>query len=166
MDRTPLPDGLVRILKFATRLAIAACAVPGSSGPRRVEELTGYSAGAISRWGHDGHADMIPLTVAAQLEFVTQQPLFSRAFADLTGHCLAPVGDAAATGATVEALMGDLVGIVTSSAAVVGKFGEVLADARVTPREATETMGSLAELQRVLGDVSRKLAVIAEQGGC
>eukprot|EP01031_Cornospumella_fuschlensis_P006363 gene6363-7909_t len=88
--KAALPDGLDALIKATTRAAVLAAAVPGSTGPQRVEQLTGASAGTISRWSGD-YDTCMPLDVVFLLEFTAQAPVFARALAALTGHRLVPV---------------------------------------------------------------------------
>lgn len=161
-----MPDGLIPLIKIATRSLVAACAMPGSTGARRVEELTGYSAGSISRWQGDQYKDIVPLEVVVLLEFTVHKPVFSRALAELTGHHLVPIGDQAAGEAgDVDALVGDMIRIVGTGSRVGAKLGAVLEDRRVTHREAKETLTEIGLHKDALGAAERRLARLAETKG-
>lgn len=155
-----LPDGLITLIKSAIRAQVAACAVPGSTGPERVEQLTGYSRGTISRWQGDAYKDLPPLDVIFQLEFVTQKPIVSRALASLTSHRLVPLADDA--GATD--LVGDLVKTTSTGARVSSELGSALADGVVTPREAKAVKAAIGEHLDALTSVQRKLAGLPGKG--
>lgn len=164
MDRQLLPDGMIPLIKIATRHLVAACAMAGSSGPRRVEELTGYSAGTISRWQSDAHKDLMPTEVVFLLEFTIQRPVFARTLAELTGHRLTPVAeDERRLGDDVAALTGDLIRIVGSGSRVGATLGAVLEDGRVTRREAREALADIARHKDSLLPAERRLAVLAEE---
>lgn len=163
MDRELLPDGLIPTIKMATRRLVAACAVPGSTGPKRVEELTGYSAGTISRWQSDDHRDVVPTEVVFFIEFTLGKPIFARALAELTGHRLVAVADeTAADAGIVAALTGDLVHIVGSGARIGASLGSILEDGRVTPREAREALAVIGAHEEHLAPAKRRLAGLAE----
>lgn len=164
MDRERMPDGLIPMVKIATRHLVAACAVPGSSGPKRVEELTGYSAGTISRWQNDAHKDLMPMEVAFLLEFTIQKPVFARTLAELTGNRLVPIGDEhEAKGDSIDALTTDLIRIVGSGSRVGATLGAVLEDRKVTRREARDTLSVIGEHKDSLIAAERRLAVLAEE---
>lgn len=166
MDMTTLPDGLVPMIKIATRALVAACAAPGSTGPRRVEELTGASAGTISRWQGDAHPDIIPTAIVFLLEFTIHKPIFSRLLAEMTGHRLVPISDGeAADPDVVEGLTSDLIHIVGSGSRVGARLGQALEDRKVTIREARETLAVIGEHEECLGAAKRRLAPLAAGKG-
>lgn len=160
MDNLALPDGLITLIKSSSRAQVAACVAPGSTGPQRVEQLTGFSQGSISRWQSDAHKDLSPLEVVFLLEFVTQKPVFARALAALTGHRLVPMADDEPAGD----LVGDLIKATGSGARVSAELSTALADGVVTPREAKDVLRVLGEHQDILTDVARKLANVAAAG--
>lgn len=163
MDSTLLPDGIVPLIKIATRALIAACAVPGSTGPRRVEELTGASAGTISRWQGDAHPDIIPTAVVFLVEFTIHKPVFSRVLAELTGHRLVPIADdERADPGDIDGLTADLIHIVGSGSRVGAQLGAALADRKVTRREARETLTVIGEHEERLTTAKRRLARLAD----
>lgn len=166
MDSASLPDGIVPMIKIATRALVAACAVPGSTGPRRVEELTGASPGTISRWQGDAHPDIIPTAVVFLVEFTIQKPIFSRLLAELTGHRLTPItDDDTADPSDVDGLTADLIHIVGSGSRVGASLGQALEDRRVTRREARETLAVIGEHEDRLAGAKRRLARLAEGRG-
>lgn len=165
MDSTSLPDGIIPLIKIATRALVAACAVPGSTGPRRVEELTGASAGTISRWQGDAHPDIIPTAVVFLLEFTIQKPIVSRVLAELTGHRLTAIADdATADPGDVAGLTGDLIHIVGSGSRVGAQLGAVLEDGKVTRREARDTLAVIGAHEDRLAGAKRRLARLADGG--
>lgn len=166
MDSTTLPDGLIPMIKIATRALVAACAVPGSTGPKRVEELTGASAGTISRWQGDAHPDIVPTAVVFLLEYTLHKPIFARVLAELTGHRLVAIGDdETAEADDGRALAGDLVRVVGTGARVGAVLGAALEDRRVTRREARDTLGVIGEHENRLAEVKRRLAHLADGRG-
>lgn len=166
MDSASLPDGLVPMIKIATRALVAACAVPGSTGPRRVEELTGASAGTISRWQGDAHPDIIPTAVVFLVEFTIRKPIFSRLLAEMTGHRLVAITDEEeADPSDVDGLTADLVRIVGSGSRVGAELGRALEDRRVTRREAIDTLAVIASHEEVLSPAKRRLARLADGKG-
>ncbi|QTL01931.1 hypothetical protein J5J86_14065 [Aquabacter sp. L1I39] len=162
MDTTLLPDGIIPLLKHTARAAVAAAVVPGSTGPQRVEQLTGYSAGQISRWQGDAHADLMPLEVVALLEFTTQKPVFARALAALTGHRLVPITEAEGPEADAGMHIRDMADFTAAAAAVSGTYGAALADGVVTPRERAEIRKAKARLQDVVARAGRNLSGVKE----
>lgn len=162
MDSTALPDGLIALLKNTARAAVAASVVPGSTGPQRVEQLTGYSAGQISRWQGDAHADLMPLEVVALLEFTSQKPVFARALAALTGHRLVPISELEAPAPDMSTHIRDMAEFTAAAAAVSGTYGAALADGVVTPREKAETRQAKARLQDVVARAGRNLSGVGE----
>lgn len=162
MDATSLPDGLIALIKSASKAAVLASAVPGSTGPQRVEQLTGYSPGQISRWQGDAHKDTMPLEAVFLLEFVSQKPTFARALAALTGHRLVPIADGE-SGAGDYAQ--DMVEIASTGAAVTMAYGVALADGKVTPREREEIRKAKARHQDALARAALNLSGLGEQDG-
>lgn len=166
MDRTPLPDGLIPLIKIATRALVAACASPGSTGPKRVEELTGKSAGTISRWQGDAHPDLIPTDIVFLLEWTIQRPIFSKILAEATGHRLVPIADdEVADPGDVAGLTGDLIGIVGSGSRVGAALGSALEDGKVTIREARDALAVIGDHEAKLTGAKRRLARLAEARG-
>lgn len=160
MSAAALPDGLFTLIKSAIRELVAACAVPGSTGPERVEQLTGYSRGTISRWQGDAYRDLPPLDVVVLLEFTTQRPVVSRWLASLSNHQLVPMADDGDTGCLVH----DLVRTSGTAARVTGELSAALADGVVTPREAKAVKAAIGEHMETLTSVRRKLAGVAARG--
>lgn len=152
------PDGLITMIKTATRSLILACSAPGQSGPERVEQMTGFSRGTISRWQGDNYRDLIPLDVVFQLESAIGKPIFSRMLASLTGHELTPVakGDA-----EHFCLMSGVIQTTGSHSRFAAQAAEALEDQKVTPREAKDLLKSILKHQEHLSDLAKKLAVIA-----
>ncbi len=166
MDSTVVPEGLIPLIKIATRALVAACAVPGSTGARRVEELTGKSPGTISRWQGDAYSDLIPTEIVFLLEFTIQKPIFARTLAELTGHRLAAIADDEQPAADdVDGLTSDLIHIVGSGSRVGAQLGQVLEDRKVTRREARETLTVIGEHEDKLARAKRRLARLAEGKG-
>lgn len=161
MDATALPDGLIALIKSASKAAVLASAVPGSTGPQRVEQLTGYSAGQISRWQGDAHKDLMPLEAVFLLEFVSGKPTFARALAALTGHRLVPIEDGDAEGGDYAQ---DMVEIASTGAAVTMAYGVALADGKVTPREREDIRKAKARHQDALTRAERNLSGLREDG--
>lgn len=151
-----LPEGIKQMLKSASRAAVLAAAAPGSTGPQRVEQITGYAQGSISRWCGEAHKDLMPLDVACLLEFTTQAPVFARAFAALTGHRLVPVEPDAKDVDEVQ----HLVRIATTGAGLTQAIGDAIADGRLTPREREALRQHLRKHHDVLADFERELADI------
>lgn len=161
-----MPDGLIPLIKIATRALVAACSMPGSPGPRRVEELTGYSAGSISRWQGDQYKDVIPTEVVVLLEFTIRKPIFARALAELTGHHLVPIAEGEG-GETddVDGLVSDMIRIVGTGSRVGAKLGAVLEDRKVTRREAREALAEFGHHKDALSAAEKRLARLAEAKG-
>ncbi|MBB3771550.1 hypothetical protein FHS55_002149 [Angulomicrobium tetraedrale] len=162
MTDTALPDGLIPLIKNTTRLAVVACAVPGMTGPQRIEHLAGFSAGTISRWGGDAHKDLMPIEVAFLVEFLTQKPIFARALAALTGHKLVPIAED--EDALAELGMADLLDLSASSSRVQTVVADALQDGKVTPAERREILKVKAAHHDVLTRIARKLADVDERG--
>ncbi|MFG1246772.1 phage regulatory CII family protein [Xanthobacter flavus] len=163
MDDTALPEGLITLIKSTTRAAVASLAVSGTTGPQRVEHLTGFSAGSISRWQGDAHKDLMPLEVVFLAEFISQKPVFARALAALTGHRLVPID--AGEGAHEGDLTRDMVELAASAAQVTMTYGAALADGKVTPREREDIRRAKARHQEVLARAGRNLADLPGTGG-
>lgn len=158
MSDTRLPDGLITLIKTATRALVLACAAPGSSGPERVEDMTGYSRGQISRWQGDNYRDLMPIDVAFQLEVMTGKPIFTRMLATLTGHRIEP----AETGENAPFdLMTDAVRATGSHHRFMAQASEALEDQKVTPGEAKALLQSLLRHQEHLGEMAMRLAALA-----
>lgn len=166
MDSTVVPEGLIPLIKIATRALVAACAVPGSTGARRVEELTGKSAGTISRWQGDAYSDLIPTEIVFLLEFTIQKPIFARTLAELTSHRLVAIADdETVEPSDVEGLTADLIHIVGSGSRVGAQLGHVLEDRKVTRREARDTLAVIDEHEGRLVSAKRRLARLADGRG-
>lgn len=153
-----LPDGLITLIKTATRALILAFAAPGSTGPERVEQITGFSRGAISRWQGDNYRDLMPIDVVFQLESALGKPIFSRMLASLTGHALEPV--AKGEGAPLD-LMSEIVRSTGSHARFTAQAAEALEDQKVTPGEAKALLLSLLKHQEDMGALAARLATLA-----
>lgn len=153
------PEGLITLIKTATRSLILACAAPGQTGPERVEQMTGFSRGAISRWQGENYRDLIPLDVVFQLESALGKPIFSRMLASLTGHELTPL-------ATPEAgdfcLMSAVIRTTGSHSRFAAQAAEALEDQKVTPGEAKALLKSILKNQEDLSAVAKQLAKLAE----
>lgn len=160
VNATAMPDGLLTMIKTATRALVAAAAVPGSTGPERVEQLTGYSRGQISKWCSDGCPAIMPPEVMCHLEFVTQRPIFATTLAALTGHRLAPLADADPVGP--QSLIADIVELTGSHSRFLSSLAEGLKDMEMTPGEAKASLGVGVEHQTHLNTMFRRLAEIAE----
>lgn len=156
MDMTSLHDGLIPLIKSTSRAAVTAAVVPGSTGPQRVEQLTGFSPGQISRWQGDAHTDLMPLEVVFLLEHVSQKPVFARALAALTGHRLVPLAEGEG-GASVD-LTRDMLDLVTTAGALSAAYGASLADGVVTAREREVIRRAKAQHQEVLARAARNLS--------
>ncbi|SCM73439.1 hypothetical protein KL86PLE_110068 [uncultured Pleomorphomonas sp.] len=160
MTDIALPDGLLTMIKTATRAQVAAAAVPGSTGPERVEQLTGYSRGQISKWGSDSLAVIVPPEVMFFLEFVTQKPIFAGVLAALTGHKLVPLAED--EGADGRTLMNGVVDLTGSHSRFLTSLTEGLADMQLTPGEAKASLKAGISHQDQLNQMLRRLAEIAE----
>lgn len=158
MSDTALPDGLITMIKTATRALIMACAAPGSTGPQRVEQLTGYSQGVLSRWQGDQYPHLMPIEVACMLESVTGKPIFTRMLAQLSGHRIEPVG---ADPDDETDLMGAVMRATGSHARFTTKAAEALEDQKVTPREAKELLVALLAHQDQMTALANRLAKLA-----
>ena len=155
MSDTALPEGLLVLLKTASRALVNACAAPGQTGPQRVEAMTGYSQGQISKWQSENDPALMPIHVAGILEAATGQPIFSRMLASLTGHQLVPV-----TAANDDDFC--LMRSVMATTAAQGRFAaqamEALADQKLTRGEFKGLLATAIRNQEELGEVIRKLA--------
>lgn len=163
MDTAALPDGLIPIIKSTTRAAVTAMVAPGSTGPQRVEQLTGYSPGQISRWGGDAHKDLMPLEVVFLLEYTTQKPIFARALAVMTGHKLVPIEEG--EGGDTTDLTRDMVDLMAAASALGVSYGSALADGKVTPREREDIRKAKERLQDLLVRARRNLADLPDAAG-
>ena len=160
MNDTALPDGLLTMIKTATRALVAAAAVPGSTGPERVEQLTGYSRGQISKWCSDSFPVIMPPEVMFLLEFVVQKPIFSGVLAALTGHQLVSLSDADPVDG--RTLMNGVVDLTGSHSRFVTSLTEGLADMQMTPGEAKASLKAGMTHQDQLNQMLQRLAEIAE----
>jgi hypothetical protein len=156
-----LPAGLMSQLKAAIREAVQAAAAKGLSGAMRVQILTGYSGGIISRWQNDNYKDLPSLDTVFALEFITQQPVFAKTFADLTGHRLVPIDDVAAP----DDMVGELVRVTGAAAKVSTEFAAALDDGELTPAEAKKVLSEIGRQEVELARLKRKLAAIRPKGG-
>ncbi|MCS0501405.1 hypothetical protein [Ancylobacter mangrovi] len=154
-----MPDGLIALIKNAARLSVMGCSAPGSTGPQRVEELTGYSPGAISRWGGDAHRELMPLEVVFLVEFISQKPVFAGALASLTGHRLVPV---AASEASDAPGMADVFAMAGASLRFQIEFAEALEDGRLTRAERRRLNKAKAELLDIMASIGRKIDGVRE----
>lgn len=160
MNATALPDdampeGLTTLLKTAARALVNACAAPGQTGPQRVEAMTGYSAGQISKWQSENDPTLMPVHVVAVLEAATGQPVFSRALASLSGHQLVPVADSE----TVDfCLMSAVVASTGSHHRFASQALDALADQKLTPGEIKALLKTAMRHQQEMGDIARRLA--------
>lgn len=158
MSENALPDGMITMIKTATRSLILACAAPGSTGPERVEHITGYSRGAITRWQGDQYPAVIPLEVVCLLESLIGKPIFSRMLAQLSGHRVEPTSDGAEGPAD---LMGAVMRTTGSHARFTAKAADALEDQVVTPREAKDLLAALLKHQDEMGALAARLATLA-----
>jgi hypothetical protein len=156
---TPLPDGLITMIKTATRALVTACAAPGSTGPERVEQLTGFARGTITRWQGDQYPDVIPLHVVFLLSITVQTPVFARTLAALTGHRVEPL-----EGGSTPAgdLLGDVLRVTGSHARFINEAATALDDLKVTPGEAKNLLKSGLKHQDEMMVALQRLARIAE----
>lgn len=158
MSDTALPDGLMPLIKTATRSLVLACAAPGQTGPQRVEQLTGYSQGVISRWIGEAYPAVMPLEVVGLLEAAIGKPLVTRLFASLTGHKLEPV-------AAPEAAPLDLMAEVFRSTGSHARFTAAAADAwedqKITPGEAKALLQAVMKHVEDMGAIATRLAKLA-----
>ncbi|QEL26132.1 hypothetical protein FQV39_28635 [Bosea sp. F3-2] len=139
MSDIALPDGLLPLLKTASRALVNACAAPGQTGPQRVEALTGYSLGQISKWQSESAPDLIPIHIVAVLEAATGKPIVTRMLASLTGHGVAPISDEIGSAGD---LMLDVVRITGSHARFTTAAAEALEDQKLTPGEVKALLKS------------------------
>ncbi|MBS1164169.1 MAG: hypothetical protein H6R00_194 [Proteobacteria bacterium] len=160
MNDTALPDGLLTMIKTATRALVAAAAVPGSTGPERVEQLTGYSRGQISKWCSDSFPVIMPPEVMFLLEFTVQKPIFAGVLAALTGRGLVSLSDANPVDA--HTLMNGVVDLTGSHSRFVTSLTEDLADMQMTPGEAKASLKAGMTHQDQLNQMLQRLAEIAE----
>ncbi len=158
MAKVSLPDGLEAVINSTIRAAVLAAAVPGSTGPQRVEQLTGATAGTISRWGGD-YDTFMPLDVVFLLEFTAQVPVFARALAALTGHRLVPVDGSEDTDGSE---LGDLLALTASHSDVMKTYAVSLADGKLTPRERGEIRARLSRLSDAIAVTERRLNAVGE----
>jgi hypothetical protein len=155
----PMPDGMITMIKTATRALILACAAPGSTGPERVEQLTGYSRGAITRWQGDQYPAVIPLETVCLLESLLGKPIFSHMLAQLSGHRVEPAGEGEACDGSD--LMGAVMRSTGSHARFTAQAAEALEDQKVTPREAKDLLAALLAHQDQMGMLAARLANLA-----
>lgn len=150
-----LPEGVATLLKSAARSLVNACAAPGQTGPQRVEALTGYSAGQISKWQGEADPTLMPVHVVAQLEAATGLPVFSRALASLSGHHVVP----AAMGQGSDF---DLMQAVTRLTAHHSRFAtqacDALEDGKLSRGELKQLLATLLAKQEETGRIALLLA--------
>lgn len=155
LPETPMPEGLTTLLKSAARSLVNACAAPGQTGPQRVEALTGYSAGQISKWQSEADPTLMPVHVVAQLEAATGCPVFTRALASLSGHHVVP----AAMGQGSDF---DLMQAVTRLTAHHSRFAtqacEALEDGKLSRGEMKQLLATLLAKQEETGRIALLLA--------
>lgn len=155
MSHIALPEGLLPLLKTAGRALVNACAAPGQTGPQRVEAMTGYSQGQISKWQSENDPALMPLHVAAILEASTGQPIFSRALASLSGHQLVPV-----SGGNEDefCLMRSVMATTASQGRFAAQAMEAIADQKLTRGEIKGLLTTAIKNQEEFGEVIRRLA--------
>lgn len=158
MSADALPDGFFILIKSTIRAQVQAMAVPGSTGPERVNQLTGISRGTISRWCGDGYADLPSLEIVFMLEHHSQKPVISRALAQLSSHRLTPIAE---DDAPDHCLVRDLVEITGSSSRLAAEMSSAIADGTVTPAEAKCVLRATADTQDKLTRLSRTFAAKA-----
>lgn len=155
MSDTALPEGLTTLLKTAARALVNACAAPGQTGPQRVEAMTGYSAGQISKWQSENDPALMPIHVVAILEAATGQPIFSRQLASLSGHHVVPAG----VGPDSDF---DLMQAVTKLTAHHARFAtqacEALEDGKLSRGELKQLLATLLAKQEETGAIARRIA--------
>lgn len=156
MTTIALPDGLMAMIKAATRALILAC-----GGAATVKSLTGASDGQISRWQGDAYPDVIPAWAVGVLEFNCQQPAFTRMMAGLTGHRLTPIAEEGGDEPGSRDFVGDLVSVAGAASKVTAGMSDALADGKVTPGEAKGGLANIASLERELTVAKRRLSVVA-----
>lgn len=159
MSDTALPEGLMTLLKTGARALVNACAAPGQTGPQRVEAMTGYSLGQISKWQSENAPDLMPLHVAAILEAASGKPIMTRMLASLTGHQLAVVAEGG--GGAVD-LMTEIVRITGSHARFQATAADALDDQKLTPREVKDLITSGMCLIDKMTGLLKRLAPMAE----
>ena len=159
MDATALPDGLIPLIKNSTRVLVLASAVPGSTGPQRVEQMTGFSAGAISRWQGDAHKELVPIETVFLLEHLTQKPIFARALAALTGHRLVPIAE---DDPAPELDVADLLAVTRSASRFQSVLAEALQDGKITAAERRTLAHENADHLNVMATVARKLSGVED----
>ncbi len=157
MDDISLPDGLMAMIKAATRALVLAC-----KGPSVVKSLTGVSDGQVSRWQGDAYPDVIPGWAVGALEFHCQQPAYTRMMAGLTGHRLVPIAEDSDGGnPNARDFVGDLVSVTGAASKVTAGLSQALADGHVTPGEAKGELANIAVLERELTGTKRRLSIVA-----
>ncbi|MGV2980657.1 hypothetical protein ACERNI_10675 [Camelimonas sp. ID_303_24] len=146
------------MIKAAVRAQFLAMTAPGSTPAQRVAQITGASAGTISRWQGDAYGELPPLEVIFQLEYLSQKPIVSRALAQLSSHRLTPIAD---DEAERDCFVSDLVELTGTSSGVTAEMSAALADGVVTPAEAKRVLARMAPHQDALTRVTRKLSTVA-----
>lgn len=155
LSATGMPEGLTTLLKSAARSLVNACAAPGQTGPQRVEAMTGYSAGQISKWQSENDPTLMPVHVVAQLEAATGSPVFSRQLASLSGHQLVPIG----MGPSDDfCLMQAVIRSSGSHARFTAQAAEALDDGKLTRGELKAMLQTLLAHQDETGAIARRLA--------
>lgn len=158
MSATPvsekgLPDGLFILLKTGGRMLVNACAVQGQTGPQRVEQLTGYSQGVISRWVNENYPVLMPLEVVGILEASTGKPIVTRMLASLSGFQLQAAGEGEGAAADI---MGDVMRITGSHARFTATASEAWEDQKLTPGEVKALIQSgMAHVDQMTALLSR-----------
>ncbi|TCR69714.1 hypothetical protein [Bosea sp. BK604] len=158
MSDTALPDGLMTLFKTGARALVLACAAPGQTGPQRVESITGFSQGQISKWGSENDPALMPLHVVGILEAASGKPIMTRMLATLTGHRL----EALAEGGDAQVdLMTDIVRITGSHARFQSTAADALEDQKLTPGEVKELIKSGMAHMDQMSALLRRLAPLA-----
>jgi hypothetical protein len=157
LPEADLSDGLVTLMKTSVRALVLACNAPGQTGPERVEQMTGYSRGTISRWCGDRYTDLPPLDVVFQLESAIGKPIVSRMLASLTGHQVVPLSEDAMVSGAAD-LMSGVMRATGSHARFVAKAAEAMEDEVITPGEAKALLAKILKHQQDMGEIAQLLA--------
>lgn len=161
MDRSRLPSALFFRLKAATRAATAALGSPALSGARACAEVTGASAGSVSRWGAEGYDDTPSLAAAALIELTSGAPHYAALFAELTGHRLVAIADDEAPVPALPTAVHELARRVHRALAA---LHEAQLDGVIVPGEARACLDDLSAITAAAAEVSARLAPIAARG--
>lgn len=160
MSDTPLPDGLFILLKTGGRALVNACAVQGQTGPQRVEQITGYSQGVISRWVNENYPVLMPLEVVGILEAATGKPIVTRMLASLSGFHLQVAAEGEEPAADI---MSDVMRITGSHARFTAAASDAWEDQKLTPGEIKSLiqtgMAHVDQMTGLLGRLAKMVGV-------